>query len=287
MALPSASQTSALIAESSPLLRQAVRMALNNLGIKNIAESSSISSTYEHLKKETFDLVILNSDIDNSDAFFLVKELRRGKLGVDIFSAVILVLTKNDEFHVKGAVNSGADAAVLVPFAPDQLMAKISALMQSRAPFIVTHDYIGPDRRKQTRSGPSARTFTAPNPLKARTLALPETRYKAIVAQVRSDIFAERVKRLAHHLEWGSRDLAARARDGLLTADYSIPNLFVLEAVTEELIERLEEDGTAVDDLEGFRSICLEMKSAASKAAYRDFEVLHEKARKITSRHCD
>ncbi|MBF0307677.1 MAG: hypothetical protein HQL41_18795, partial [Alphaproteobacteria bacterium] len=41
-----------------------------------------------------------------------------------------------------------------------------------RKPFVVTHDYIGPDRRKETRPGvDSAPTVEVPNPLRAKALS--------------------------------------------------------------------------------------------------------------------
>ena len=49
------------------------------------------------------------------------------------------------------------------------LIQRIQAMMRQRAPFVVTSDYIGPDRRhgqRPQRNQRPARTFDAPNPLK-------------------------------------------------------------------------------------------------------------------------
>ena len=51
-----------------------------------------------------------------------------------------------------------SDDLLLMPVAPAQVMTRIDNLMQGRKPFIVTHDYIGPDRVHVMAGGRSVRS---------------------------------------------------------------------------------------------------------------------------------
>jgi DNA-binding response OmpR family regulator len=62
-------------------------------------------------------------------------------------------------------LNSGADGLLLRPFSAAVLDQRIRTHVMQQKPFVVTEDYIGPERRAVSRP-PSALTFAPPNSLK-------------------------------------------------------------------------------------------------------------------------
>ena len=64
---------------------------------------------------------------------------------------------------------SGADYLVAAPFSPKQIIDRIRAIVHHRTPFVVTSDYIGPDRRDGGR-GTELPLIDVPNSLRAKVL---------------------------------------------------------------------------------------------------------------------
>ena len=68
--------------------------------------------------------------------------------------------------------NSGADFILLVPFAPQQLLDRITSLVHHRVPYIVTSDYIGPDRRYKSREKSEIPQIIVPNSLREKAIGI-------------------------------------------------------------------------------------------------------------------
>ena len=233
------SKAKTLVGEHSPLIRQGVRNALFGIGFREVADTASVVKVYQTIKDSRVDLIVLNKEMEKNDTSFLVKEIRLGKIGVDPFTAIIAVLTDTDEYTVRTTIDSGVDDLLVVPFAPDQLIKRVQGLVARRKPFVVTHDYVGPERRgAQRTNAPSATQFTVPNPLAHCIKGLSEGRYHAEVEMAREKVFGERVKRLAAHTEWEAKGLVAALRGGPAPDDM-VPRLYKLEQVAEELLMRL------------------------------------------------
>jgi hypothetical protein len=75
---------------------------------------------------------------------------------------------RRDGTIVQQVVNSGADDLVARPMSTALLGERIKGLVERRKPFVVTSDYIGPDRRRDPGRN-SAERLEVPNSLKIRT----------------------------------------------------------------------------------------------------------------------
>jgi hypothetical protein len=63
-------------------------------------------------------------------------------------------------------INSGADDLLLRPFSTAQLAQRIETHIERRKGFVVTSDYVGPDRRKDSSRPSNVELFEPPNSLK-------------------------------------------------------------------------------------------------------------------------
>lgn len=159
------SRAKILVCEANGMIRQAIRIGLNNLGIRDIAEANNLVSAHKSLADGGYDAVVMNTEIEGHDTTFMVREVRLGKLGPDPFLVSILLQSAPDHSKLKQAVDCGTDDLLLIPFAPDQVSTRLDALRARRKPFVVTHDYLGPDRRKSNRPGDNqAVTISPPQP---------------------------------------------------------------------------------------------------------------------------
>lgn len=75
-------------------------------------------------------------------------EVRHQALGTDPFLPAILMSRHPTPDLIRRVMFSGADDFVAKPVTAAQVMERITNLIKARKHFIVTSDYIGPDRRK-------------------------------------------------------------------------------------------------------------------------------------------
>ena len=274
------SKVRALIGEPSPILRKGIRHALFTIGFREIVDCASFVDVHSQLDIHTYDLLVLNSEIEGNDTTYLVREVRRAKMHKDPFLVVLLVVTRADEPHIKLAMNSGADDILLVPFSPDQLMQRMTNVHERRKPFVVTHDYIGPDRRKAPRPGEtSAATFAVPNPFLARSSRIPDDRYAAQLQSALSTINRARIASLAKAAEWEIRNICAITRDGAVPEDL-VSRMYRLEETCDELLDRLKGRGQ-LDSIEAFRQQCRTAKNAPGKVSLNELLEMHDVARTL------
>ncbi|MBI5163671.1 MAG: response regulator transcription factor [Magnetospirillum sp.] len=268
-----------LVVDQSPLIRQGVRMGLHSLGFREVMETGTIAGALAACR-EGVDMVILNYRVENNETAFVVREMRHGRLGRDPFVVVVMMLAAPNERQVRDAVDAGPDDLLLIPFAPDQLMARVRGVIEGRKKFVVTHDYIGPERRKAPR-GNSAPVFEVPHPIRARAIGVPGERYQLLVKQTHDTMSKERTRRLAAAVEWEFRQIYATARDGASAAADMVARLFKVENICEELTRRLGQEGLDTANITAFSARCGRMKNTASRVEFLEIESAYNASRQI------
>ena len=225
-----------VIGEPDPDLRAKARHALEGLGFAEICDAPSLAKAHQILRREGADLLFLNMSAEESDAISLVEQIRSGRLTKDPFPIVIALIEEAAAALVKRIACSGVDDALIKPFSDEALIAKIEGLSNGRKPFIVTFDYIGPERRAAPRQGmTSARQIDVPNPLAMRDGEEGRDGYAASRDHARGQLEQERILRLGAQMEW----LAAKLSDPSLTETDKLTRLLDIEWAGKELIGRI------------------------------------------------
>ena len=206
--------------------------ALGTAGFAQITAPPSLVKLHQTIRHEGADLLILNAGMDGDDTSFITSGIRSGKLGRDPFTIIIVLMVAANASRVRSIADSGADDALLLPIASDTLIKKVIDLSGPRKPFVVTSDYIGPERRNVPRPNqPSARQIQVPNPL----AGLRGDDYAAALDASRERLFTERIARLAAHIGW----LGNAIREAAIKNEPVRPFLFRLDEVGKELAERI------------------------------------------------
>ena len=234
-------QAKVLVCESNGSLRQAIRSGLKKLGILETIEASDFGKTRQAIELGGFDALILNADMEGRDTCGLLRELRLGHLGGDPFVVSIVLMAGSDSGRLRRAVDSGTDDLLLIPFPPDQLANRLDALKSRRKPFVVTHDYIGPDRRKAERTGSRggvASPLVPPNPLAARAAGISPEQYARERSQALQTLRMERIKRLAAATEWECRRMMSTIAESGDTRDQLAQAFDKLDRLLDELAAR-------------------------------------------------
>lgn len=206
------SRVKAIIGEPDPASREHARSTLFDLGFRDISDTDSLIKLHRAVRRGAVDLIVINAAMNGDDTGFITRDIRAGKLGNDPFTIVIVLLAVTETARARSIADSGADDALLLPLTSEGLARKVIDLSAPRKPFVVTYDYIGPERRSAPRpDSPSATQIAVPNPLVSRGGAEAAAGYEAARDDARARLFHERVVRLGVQLEWLAEAVGATA----------------------------------------------------------------------------
>lgn len=175
------------------------RYALQQIGFRDISSISTFKELKRAVQDDCAHLVVAETADNETEIFRLVRAIRAGEISNNPFCSILLTSWKRDTNVVRQAVGCGADDVIIRPFSTTFAEDRIRTLVKARKPFIVTSDYIGPDRRRDAQRGPgSAPPIEAPNVLKAVVEddedALAKGR--AWIEEARRTVDSERLRRL-------------------------------------------------------------------------------------------
>ena len=174
-----------LLADGRAHLRSSLRMALNEAGIENIHNAPEASALAEAVEQQQAppDIILCDAALRGGDAAEAVHAIRNGELGRNPFVCVLALAWTATHDTVTRRVNAGADHVVAGPIAPQKVIDRIEAMIHRRKPFVVTADYVGPDRRLASgRDIGGAPLVDVPNSLRDKALGQwdPEAMSRAI-----------------------------------------------------------------------------------------------------------
>jgi CheY-like chemotaxis protein len=145
--------------------RAATRSALYSLGCRHIEIGGSLRDFLEALEHRPPDVALCDAQVSESELCRAVRELRHGEHTYNPFAIIIVTAWMPNAALAAEILNSGADGLLLRPFSAAVLDQRIRAHVMQQKPFVVTENYIGPERRAAGRPS-SALTIVTPNSLK-------------------------------------------------------------------------------------------------------------------------
>ncbi|MBS0274426.1 MAG: hypothetical protein JSR55_08495 [Proteobacteria bacterium] len=146
--------------------RTATRSLLYTIGFRRIETVSTLSDLHECMKRRPPDLVLCEAQGVEADLCKMIQDLRQGATGYNPFVVIIVTAWENSGALVTSVINSGADDLLLRPFSTTVLGARILSHVERRKSFVITTDYVGPDRNKEPGKRSNVQLFQPPNSLK-------------------------------------------------------------------------------------------------------------------------
>lgn len=180
----------ALVYDPVSASRSSLRGALSALGFGNIdTVSAPVDFAYANYRSNP-DVLFCEIQTGESIICDQIQALRAGAIGNNPFAVVVATTWDKSEAHIRRVINSGADDILLRPFSNGILSAHIDALVTRRKGFVITFDYIGPDRRRDPGRVSNTRLFDAPNTLNLK--AVQKVRGIAGVKRIETEIATAR-----------------------------------------------------------------------------------------------
>src|SRR6201999_1957125 len=95
-----------------------------------------------------------------------IQQLRQDGGSFNPFIVIMVTAWEKTTTLINKVVSSGADDLLLRPFSTALLGSRIEAHIERRKGFVITTDYVGPDRRKDGTRASAVECFDPPNSLK-------------------------------------------------------------------------------------------------------------------------
>ena len=193
--------TDTLIFDPVTSHRNATRASLYTLGFRNIMTVPTLAAFNEAIWKSTPDLALCEAQGVDTELCDMIQQMRQGHSGhTNPFLVIIVTAWEKTHTLVSRVLNSGADDLILRPFSINQLRARIDAHVERRKNFVITHDYVGPDRRNDSGRASTADPFLPPNSLKMKakdglSLADAQTRLTSELRAAKDTLNVEKLRR--------------------------------------------------------------------------------------------
>ncbi len=150
---------------SLPTVRRRVRR-LYAIGFRRLETVATLESFNECIVRRPPDLALCEAQGAEAELCQSIQALRQGFVAYNPFLVLIVTAWENHNSLVSRVVNSGADDLILRPFSTATLEQRIRTHVERRKGFVITSEYVGPDRRRSDGRGGGIDLFRPPNSLK-------------------------------------------------------------------------------------------------------------------------
>lgn len=193
-----------VLAEPKADLRRTLKKCLQDHGFRSVLDTGNLSQVANAVREGNVDLLIADTSLPEGDFNAYVTELRHGKHGDNPFLVTITLVSSPSRAAVQNAIDSGTDHVLAKPFDPEAMISHVLDLTHGRKRFVVTTDYIGPDRRSGPRpGGMEIPVIDVPNALRQRmTGQMSEGVLRRHVDAAKAKINEQKVVRHAFQIGW-------------------------------------------------------------------------------------
>jgi DNA-binding response OmpR family regulator len=231
---------SILIADSNRQLRSSLKGVLHHHGFRKISDAHDIESFEDGIRTHSPDLILCDVNLKGDLVCDVIYRLRHNHLGNNPFAAVILFIDEANEEIVRLASRAGLDDLQIKPVIAQKIINRVTFLIEKRKPFVVTTDYIGPDRRKATREGAQQVALVdVPN-----TLAMKANgdfdlqKMQREIASAVWDVNSQKIERHVYQVGYLVERIIAAFESGQITKE-SVEMLQRLMRVGQDIAHRL------------------------------------------------
>jgi CheY-like chemotaxis protein len=281
-----------MIVDKDSNTRRLLRGILARLGIDKISDFPNSTDVPAAMLANQPDLLFIDADAAEPEGLRFVQNLRHAQLPHNPFICIIAMTWQPTQPLMMRFTATGADDLMVKPFSAKQVQDRLTNLIDSRKGFVVTADYIGPDRRRQPREGMQVPLFNVPNSLRLKVTGLyDKARIGEAVADALEAINVQKVVRCGFQLAF----LADFAVPGVSSGGdkMAADHLLRIGPMLEELMRRLKPDADMREALEKYAGTIrtsLETFKAAPDKPAAEMSAFHAAAMGIaavTSRRAD
>lgn len=259
MQAPRYETVTAAVYDPVAMNRNATRNVLYALGFREIESFAALDDLKRAMAARDFDLILLEATKTDDHIYEFAARLRRSEIGRNPFAVVMVSTWMPEQNVVRKVLDSGADDLLCRPFSTAMFGDRLRSYVHARKGFVVTSDYVGPDRRNDANRPNSARLIEVVNSLKLKAVdgkssfeAQSEIQAKVVAA--RRSVNDERMRRaafqigvIAGFIHGQTRDAAETVKRSDLEKIIQVANDLAALARTESAEQAVKTCATLID----------------------------------------
>jgi len=222
--------------------RTATRAAMYALGFRKTETVSTLEAFVESVQKCPPDIALCEAQGAAEELCATIQQLRQGGAGYNPFIVIIVTAWEKNSALINRVVSSGADDLLLRPFSTALLGQRIEAHVDRRKGFVITTEYVGPDRRRDTVRASNIELFEPPNSLKMK--AKDKLSGEAIARKLDTELKTAREKLTTEKLKRDAFQVCILWRlmqEQVLPAGKPAPDLVKLQVLAKSIEARSAE----------------------------------------------
>ncbi|MBT4710696.1 MAG: hypothetical protein HOB82_04110 [Alphaproteobacteria bacterium] len=140
-----------VIADEDSTARQALQGYLKSMGFRSLEHVETADALGNRLAKSEVALLIGGATMADGQVLEMIRKIRRNEIAGQPFMPVVALVDEPEAVLVRSVIDSGVDLIFTQPLSQSSIEQGLKALIMRRRPFVVTYDYVGPDRRRDQR----------------------------------------------------------------------------------------------------------------------------------------
>lgn len=226
-----------LLGDANPQARQGIKGGLHMQGFREIEDVSNADDFKKKVVNNGFDLILMDGSLGVTKLAEVIKDIRHGNTFVSPFCVIFCIIDQPDPKTLEILADAGLDDVLVKPVALGNIIDRVERRIKRRKPFVVTLDYVGPDRRSSKRPGQEEIPLVdVPNPLAYKALQTMEPgEYVHAEQRAIKQIESLKIERHVVQIDW------LRGKIGNLHAEQESTEFFAkrMVDVADILIDKL------------------------------------------------
>lgn len=149
MSAPSFDYLRALVIEDNAHMRTLLRSLLQALGIRDVIECADGASGYKTLREKSPDFVLTDLSMKPIDGIEFTRMVRTAEDSPSPYVPIIMVTGHTERALVEQARDAGVTEFLAKPITVQNLLLRITEIVERPRPFVRSETYFGPDRRRR------------------------------------------------------------------------------------------------------------------------------------------
>lgn len=141
-----------LIADDNQRARTLLATMLEGIGITQIRQVADGGEAFQLLRHWPADLAFVDLNMEPVDGIGFIKLIRTAPGSPEPYLPVILITGAAQLGRIKQARDAGVNEVLVKPVAPQVVVDRLKAVIQSKRRFVRAPTYVGPDRRRKARA---------------------------------------------------------------------------------------------------------------------------------------
>ena len=226
-----------LLAESNSGIAEQIRKIVVGLGFKDPVPATTIAEAKSAVAANSFDLILCGTSFSDGDIFEFITELRHGVFGDDPFVPLVGINPSTDSPFAKRFFGYGADSSISVPVSREGFLRAIETLMAARRAFVVTCDYVGPDRRAGSGRESMIPLIDAPNALRDKAVGRGVQTRKTTLQAIARNVNLQKLVRYSFGIEFLIKNTAPELLLGEVS-EQALAYMEELERIVRDIVAR-------------------------------------------------